>query len=63
VIDNPASCKICPVTHFLHVKNISAAETHCELCTVYSQNAMGEGTVGQLCRMFKDGRTDVDDEE
>jgi transposase len=30
---------------------------------VYGQNVMSEGTVGQWCRMFKDGRTDVHDEE
>jgi hypothetical protein len=59
---------MCPVTenlpaakfsviHFLHVKNVSAAEIHHELCTVvYGQNVMSEGTVRQWCRMFKDGR-------
>jgi hypothetical protein len=30
---------------------------------VYSQNVMCEGTVRQWCRMFKDGRTNVHDEE
>jgi hypothetical protein len=55
VIENPASCKIYAVTCFLHAKNTSAAETHSDLCTVYSQNAMGEGTVGQWFRMLKDG--------
>jgi hypothetical protein len=44
-IDNPASCKIRTVIRFLHAKNMSAVETHCELCTIYSQNAMGKGTV------------------
>jgi hypothetical protein len=58
-IDNPASCKIRTVTHFLHAKNMSAAEIHHELCAVvYGQNG-SEGTVRQWCRMFKDGRTDV----
>jgi hypothetical protein len=43
---------------------MSAAEIHRELCVaVYGQNIMNEGTVRQWCRMFKDGRTDVDDEE
>jgi hypothetical protein len=45
MIDNPASCKICDVIRFLHAKNMSAAEIHCELCTaVYGQNVMSEGT-------------------
>jgi hypothetical protein len=61
-IDNPASCEIRAVSPFLHVKNMSAAEIHRELCAVYNQNVMGEGTVRQWCRMFKDGPTDVCDE-
>jgi hypothetical protein len=31
--------------------------------TVYGQNVMSEGTVRQWCKMFKDGRTDVHNEE
>jgi hypothetical protein len=42
---------------------MSAAEIHRELCTVCGQNIMSEGTVRQWCRIFKDGRTDVHDEE
>jgi transposase len=63
VIDNLASCKIYDVIHFLHTKNMSAAEIHQELCMVYGQNVMSEGTVRQWCRMFKDRRTNVHDEE
>jgi hypothetical protein len=55
-IDNPISCEICAVTCFLHAKNMSAAEIHPELCTVYGQNVMSEGTVRQWCRMFKAGQ-------
>jgi hypothetical protein len=55
-IDNPASCKICAVIHFLHAKNMNAAEIHCELrAAVYGQNVISEGTLRQWCRMFKDG--------
>jgi hypothetical protein len=57
VIDNPASCEICAVIHFLCSKNMSAAEIHRELCVVFGQNVMSEGTVRQWCRMFRDGRT------
>jgi hypothetical protein len=62
-IDNLASCEIRDVIHFLLAKNMRAAEIHSELCTVYGQNVMSEGTVRQRCRMFKDGRTYVHDEE
>jgi transposase len=63
-IDNPTSCQIHDVIHFLHTKNMSAAETHGELCVAaYNQNVMSEETVRQWCRVFKDGRTNVHDEE
>jgi hypothetical protein len=56
VIDIPTSCEICAVICFLRAKNKSAVELHHELCAVvYGQNVMGERTVRQRCRMFKDG--------
>jgi hypothetical protein len=61
-IDNPISNEICPVIHFPHAKNMSAVEIHCELCMVYGQDVMSEGTVRQWCGMFKDGRTNVHNE-
>jgi hypothetical protein len=63
-IDNPASCEISALICFLHAKIMSAAEIHSELCAaVYCQNVMSEGTVRQRCSIFKDGRTNVHDEE
>jgi transposase len=62
-IDNTASCEFRAVVRSLHFKNIIAEEIHRELCAVYGQNLMTEGTVRQWCRMFKDGRTNVHDEE
>jgi hypothetical protein len=62
-IDNPASCEIRAVICFHHAKNVSAAEIHCELCAVYSQNVMSEGPIRKWCSMFKDGRTNFHDEE
>jgi hypothetical protein len=59
LIDNSSSCEFCVVIRFLH-----AAEIYHELCAaVYGQNIMREGNVRQWCRMFKDGRTNVHDEE
>jgi hypothetical protein len=63
VIDNPVICKIRAVIHFLHAKHMNTAEIHCELCVVYGQNIMSEGTVRQWCRMFRDGQTNVHNEE
>jgi hypothetical protein len=48
---------------FLHTMNMSTEEIHRELCAVYGQNIMHEGTVGQWCRVFKDGRKNVHDGE
>jgi hypothetical protein len=64
VTDNPASCEIRTSSRFLHAKNVSAAEIHCELrAAAYGQNVKSEKTLTQLCRLFKDGRTSVHDEE
>jgi hypothetical protein len=63
-IDNPASCEIHSLIRFLHAKNMSTTQIHSELCAVVDgQNAMSEGTVRQWCRMFRNGRTNVHDEE
>jgi hypothetical protein len=63
-IDNPRQLRNCAVIRFLHAKNMSAAESHRELCTAdYGQNVMSEGTVRQWCRMFKGGGTNVHDGE
>jgi hypothetical protein len=44
-IDNPATCEIHAVIHFLYARNMSAAEIHHKLCAVYIQNEISEGTV------------------
>jgi hypothetical protein len=62
-IDNPASCKIHAVIRFLQAKNLSGAEIYHELCAVYGQNVMSEQTVRQCSRMFKDGQTNIHDQE
>jgi hypothetical protein len=62
--DNPAAAKFMLLITFFTLKKISGAKIHHELCmAVYSQNVISEGTVRQLCRMFKDGGTNVHDEE
>jgi hypothetical protein len=38
-IDNPTSCEIRVVIHFLHSKDVDTAEISCELCeALYGQN-------------------------
>jgi hypothetical protein len=55
-IDNPDSCEIRTVIPFLHAKNTCAEETHRELCAVYSQIVISEGTVKQWCGGLKMGK-------
>jgi hypothetical protein len=63
-IENAASCQIFAVIRFLHSKIMSAAELHSELCAaVCGQNVMSEGIVRQWCRMFRDDRKSIHDEE
>jgi hypothetical protein len=62
-IDNPTNCEIRDIICFLRAKSMNAAEIHRELCAVYGQQVMSEGTLRQWCRMVKDGRTNVHDEE
>jgi hypothetical protein len=63
-IDNHTSCEIRAVIRFLHAKNTRAAEIHSELCAaVFGQNVISEEALRQWRRMFKDGRTNVHDEE
>jgi hypothetical protein len=52
-IDNPASCEIRAIIRFLLVRNTRDAEIHSELCAVYSQSAMREGTVRQGSKLGK----------
>jgi hypothetical protein len=56
-IDNLTSCEIRAVIRFFHARNINVAEIRRELCAVYGQNLMNEGTVRQWCSMFEEGRT------
>jgi hypothetical protein len=55
VTDNPASCKFHAVIHFLHAKNMNAAEIHRELFAVYSQNVVSEEAVRQCVECSKLG--------
>jgi hypothetical protein len=61
-VDNPVSCEIHAFNSFLRAKNTSVANIHLELCAIYDQNVMSEGTVRQCCRMLENRRTNVHDE-
>jgi len=58
----PVSCKVRAVIRFLHTEGQSAAEIHRRLCRAYVDNVMSDRRVGEWCRKFSDGRTDMHDE-
>lgn len=62
-IENPAACEIRSVIRFLCAKEVKAAEIHRQISAVYGQNIMTGGMVRRWVRAFKDGRTNVHDEE
>jgi hypothetical protein len=49
-IDNPAAAKFALLSVFFMPKSMSITDIHRELCVVYGQNGMSEGTVGQWYR-------------
>jgi hypothetical protein len=48
-----------PTSWILNAKNVRPAE----VCEVYRENAMSDGMVRRLCRMFSEGRTNVHDDD
>ena len=62
-IENPADCEVRGVIRFLSAKGVKAVDIHRQLCEVYGQNIMSDGMVRKWARAFKDGRTNVHDEE
>jgi len=62
-INNPVSCEVRAVIRFLLARNNNVAEIQGQLCEVYGPNVMSESKVRQWRRLFKEGRTDIRDEE
>jgi hypothetical protein len=48
---------------FFCAKNTAPVDIHSQLCEVYGEKCMSVQHVGKWCREFKDGRTDVHDEQ
>ncbi|GBO16417.1 hypothetical protein AVEN_204781-1 [Araneus ventricosus] len=62
-IDAPAKCELRSVIRFYQAEGNSAAETHRRMRRECGRNFMSDCVVREWCRKFKDGRTDVRDEE
>jgi hypothetical protein len=48
---------------FLKAKNVRPVKIHWQIVEVYGEGAVNEGNVRKWCRVFKEGRTNVHDEE
>ncbi|KAG8318552.1 hypothetical protein J6590_001667 [Homalodisca vitripennis] len=62
-IENPADCEVHAVICFLCVKGLKAIDIHRQISEVYGENIMNEGMLRTWVRAFKDGSTNVHNEE
>jgi len=62
-IESYASCEVRAVIRFLCAKNHKPIEIYRQICEVYGQGVMSEGRVRQWCIDFKNGRTNIHNEE
>ena len=60
---SPTDCEVRAVIQFLSAKGVKPIDTHREICEDYGQNIMSDRMVRKWVRAFKDGRTNVHDEE
>ncbi|GFV50852.1 HTH_48 domain-containing protein [Trichonephila clavipes] len=63
VIESPTSCEIRSVIHFLTARNVSAADIHRQITEGYGTEITRDSKVRKLFNKFKDGRTNVHEEE
>ena len=62
-LKTPGKCEIRAVIRSLQAEGHSAAKIHHRMSAVYGPNCMSDKCVREWCRKFRDGRTDVHDEE
>jgi hypothetical protein len=47
---------------FYNVRNVKLSDIHCQICKVYTENAMSDGLVRKCVRKFNQVRDNVHDE-
>ncbi|GFX54399.1 histone-lysine N-methyltransferase SETMAR [Trichonephila clavipes] len=62
-IENPADCEVRAVIRFLCDQGIKSVDIHHQISKVFGENIMSDGMVRKWVRAFKDGRTNIHDEE
>ncbi|XP_042905906.1 protein GVQW3-like [Parasteatoda tepidariorum] len=58
-----ARCELRSVIRFLCTKNVPPMVIHSQLCEVYGEKCMSVQHVRKWCREFKDGCTDINEEQ
>ena len=61
-IEGAADCEIQPVIRFLNARNVLSSKIHHQICQVYGDNVMSDGTVRKWVPMFNVGWENVHDE-
>ena len=46
----------------MNARNVKPADSHCQICEVYGENAMSDGMVRKWVRKFNEGRDNVHDD-
>jgi hypothetical protein len=59
MIERPADCEIRSVIRFLNARNVKPADSHRQICEVYSENVMSDGMVRKWVRKFNESRDNV----
>ncbi|GFV93808.1 HTH_48 domain-containing protein [Trichonephila clavipes] len=62
-IENRADCEVRAVIRFVCAQGYKSVDIHHQISEVYGENIMSDGMVRKWVRAFKDGRTNIHDEE
>ncbi|GFV67079.1 HTH_48 domain-containing protein [Trichonephila clavipes] len=62
-IENPADCEVRAVIRLLCAQGFKSVGIHHQISEVYGENIMSDGMVRKWVKAFKDGRTNIHDEE
>jgi hypothetical protein len=62
-IKKPFTREVRPAIGFLSAKTVRAAESNRQMVEVYADGAVKEGNTRKWCRLFKEGTTNLHDEE
>ncbi|GFX67159.1 HTH_48 domain-containing protein [Trichonephila clavipes] len=62
-IEDPADCEMRAVIRFLWAQGFKSVDIHHQISEVYGESIMTDEMVRKWVRAFKDGRTNIHDEE